>query len=437
VGVKLSGKAAKAYDFLVSKEKTGEPFTADDLSGASGWSPKTTRIYLSKKLGNHIVRANGELHCSGVAGMARDSFCRLFSQKADIARDPERPLLHPRVEALVEKAREAALAAVQHYNNPTAKFRSGNFLILMVIAYTSLFHAIFERDGVRYEEEQSDGKPPRTTRQGEPFLWDVVKSAKHYYKGQTTPTLKNLEIMNGLRDKVEHRFLAGLDPDLVGHCQAMVLNFEDLLRKEFSPYYSLNCSLAVALQLSAKRPPETVAALRRLQSAEYDELRKYLDDFQAAVPDEILFSQEFCFRVWLVPKLVNRESAADLAIEFVPIGDLKHREEVQAAIVAYKTKKEIIDASQCCDHWEAQVVVKLRAAIGSHVTIGGQPRAISGVLVRRVRDKLGITSPSEYYYRANIPGDRPRYSKAFIDLVLKELRGDPDPFFSSEAPDAC
>ena len=42
------------------------------------------------------------------------------------------------VKALVEKARETALLAVETYNRPTASFRSGAYVVLMIIAWTSL-----------------------------------------------------------------------------------------------------------------------------------------------------------------------------------------------------------------------------------------------------------------------------------------------------------
>ncbi len=41
------------------------------------------------------------------------------------------------------KARESCLAAVAAYNNPTAEFRTGTYIVLMMIAWTSMFHAIF------------------------------------------------------------------------------------------------------------------------------------------------------------------------------------------------------------------------------------------------------------------------------------------------------
>jgi len=42
---------------------------------------------------------------------------------------------------LLQKSREAALAAVQIYNNPTIQFKAELFIITMNIAWTYLLHA--------------------------------------------------------------------------------------------------------------------------------------------------------------------------------------------------------------------------------------------------------------------------------------------------------
>ena len=50
-----------------------------------------------------------------------------------------------KVKGALEKARDSALLAVEVYNKPAVKFKSGGYITLMVIAWTALFHAIFSR----------------------------------------------------------------------------------------------------------------------------------------------------------------------------------------------------------------------------------------------------------------------------------------------------
>ena len=48
--------------------------------------------------------------------------------------------LPKKVKSLLEKSREAALLAVEVYNKPNTTFRTGVYIILMNIAWTSLYH---------------------------------------------------------------------------------------------------------------------------------------------------------------------------------------------------------------------------------------------------------------------------------------------------------
>ena len=51
---------------------------------------------------------------------------------------------------LVRKSREAALNAVQSFNNPLTTFKTETFIVLMVIAWTYLLHAYYRQNGVEY-----------------------------------------------------------------------------------------------------------------------------------------------------------------------------------------------------------------------------------------------------------------------------------------------
>ena len=51
---------------------------------------------------------------------------------------------------LIHKSREAALNAVQSFNNPLTTFKTETFIVLMVIAWTYLLHAYYRQNGVEY-----------------------------------------------------------------------------------------------------------------------------------------------------------------------------------------------------------------------------------------------------------------------------------------------
>lgn len=52
---------------------------------------------------------------------------------------------------ILENSINSALTAVETYNRPRVQFRIENYIILMIIAWTKLFHAYFQSEiGERY-----------------------------------------------------------------------------------------------------------------------------------------------------------------------------------------------------------------------------------------------------------------------------------------------
>ena len=128
------------------------------------------------------------------------------------------------------KARESALLAVGIYNRPGTEFRSGGYIVLMVIAWTALFHAIFLKMGLKpFHVKLRRGKYIRYEKvDGDNKAWELAECVRQFYGNKNTPARKNLEFFVGLRNKIEHRTMPYLDDQIFGECQALLLNFEDL-----------------------------------------------------------------------------------------------------------------------------------------------------------------------------------------------------------------
>ena len=223
------------------------------------------------------------------------------------------------VKDYLQKARDAALAAVDNYNRPGTSFRTRTFVLLMSVAWTSCFHAVFYDKKIKpWYVKSGSGKGTRYYRvDGDPRHWDLSKCVTEYWGSQHPPSRKNIEFFLGLRNKIEHRSYPELDPALYGECQAMLMNFEDMLVKEFGPDMALLDQIGVALQFSAIRPNQQEVALRRLQSTALDDVRNYVETFRAGLAPEILDSTQFSLRVFLIPKLENNPKVTDLSVEFV------------------------------------------------------------------------------------------------------------------------
>lgn len=58
---------------------------------------------------------------------------------------------------LVKKSREAALAAVQIFNNPLITFKAESYIVLMTIAWTYLMHANYRGKAIEYRYHDMRG----------------------------------------------------------------------------------------------------------------------------------------------------------------------------------------------------------------------------------------------------------------------------------------
>lgn len=154
-----------------------------------------------------------------------------------------------KVQMSLEKALDSALSAVEMYNKPAVKFKSGGYIVLMCIAWTSLFHAIFIRKNIKPIYKEKDRNRYKKV-DGELQYWELKTCVSKYFGTETNnPIRKNLEFFIPLRNKLEHKFMPELDPNIFAECQSLLMNFDKIVEKEFGSKYCLRESLSFALQL--------------------------------------------------------------------------------------------------------------------------------------------------------------------------------------------
>ncbi len=224
----------------------------------------------------------------------------------------------------LEKCTVTALAAVEAYNRPGRSFRTAQYLILITISWTALFHAIFYKRGIKPWYKLRNGRYEKID--GDPKHWDLSECMKKYYTDQTTPERKNLEFLVGLRNKIEHRHLPELDPSLYGECQACLINLESLLASTFGEAYCLSETLAVSLQFSTAQPEERLRAARNLARSSSRSVKDYVETFRGNLPSTVLSSMKYSYNVFLVPRVANRVNAADAAVQFVKVDEASPEE---------------------------------------------------------------------------------------------------------------
>ena len=217
---------------------------------------------------------------------------------------------------------------------------------MMAIAWTALFHSIFFKNGVKpFYVKAKNGRYVRYEKiDGDNKAWELQECVRRFYRSENPPSRKNLEFFVGLRNKIEHRNMPQLDDQIFGECQALLLNFEALLTKEYGVQYSVNESLAISLQFSTISPDGKAKALRQLQSKNYQSVMEYVRRFRSGLSDDVEQSMEHSYRVFLIPKTGNHAKSSDLAVEFIDLNTLDDdsRMEFERAVALLKTRESAV-----------------------------------------------------------------------------------------------
>ena len=219
---------------------------------------------------------------------------------------------------LLSKSREAALNAIQTFNNPLTAFKAETFIVLMVIAWTYLLHAHYRREGVEYRYYMvREGSKRRTfdrTKSGAFKYWELERCLNENKCPLDTPTKSNLRFLIGLRHEIEHHGSAGSDERLSGRYLACCLNYERYICELFGEQYSLGSMAAFTLQF---RDLSLAAASEEAVVPLPSNVAKYLRDFDAELSEEDVSSPYFRRRFLFVPIVTSKKGQADEVIEFV------------------------------------------------------------------------------------------------------------------------
>lgn len=284
------------------------------------------------------------------------------------------------VKTLIQKARESAILAVETYNRPTASFRSGAYVVLMIIAWTALFHAIFFKRKIKpFYRGKNSNRYIKIDK--EPKRWELQECLNVYYKSDNPPIRRNLEFFVGLRNKIEHCSLAKIDPAIFGECQAMLLNFESMIAYEFSEKYVIRGGLTFALQFSKIPLKNNLSRDIKCQEKTFKTVKNYIDSFRSSLSVETNNSLEYSFKVYLVPKISNNYGNDAVAIEWVKYDPSKPDEMKQyERVVAMIKPKEI-----------------------SVTNLGFlKPGKVSAEVAKRLGKRFTTTDHAKCYYHFNI-----------------------------------
>lgn len=226
--------------------------------------------------------------------------------------------LPKKVSSLLEKAKDSALLAVEVYNKPRTSFKSSGFITLMTIAYTALFHAYFEKQGIKYYYKKKDSRRYETI-DGDYKAWELPKCAEEYYGSKGNPIYKNIDLIYKLRNKIEHRFIPEIDSYILGECQAMLINFENMIDEHFGQKHAIVDLLSVPLQIEKSRRKIPI-------SPDAKNVMDFIKKYKNSLSKKIKDSQDFSFKVFLIPKIGNHRNSSDVSVEFIDF-DLANKDQ--------------------------------------------------------------------------------------------------------------
>jgi hypothetical protein len=237
---------------------------------------------------------------------------------------------------LVTQSQDAALAAVQVFNNPLIRFKSETFIVLMNIAWTYLLHAHYRRTGIEYRYFRGNGPARRYERtpDGSFKYWDLRKCLATEKCPLDNGTKKNLQFLIGLRDEITHHMVPALDQFVSARYQACCLNYNYYVKNLFGEQHGIDHHLSYSIQfVQLARKQISMPMEAKLPKS----IGSYIARFDSELSEDELNSERFAFRVLFVPKLVGRPGQADEVIEFVR----PESEVAQAANKSYAAIKEV------------------------------------------------------------------------------------------------
>jgi hypothetical protein len=323
----------------------------------------------------------------------------------------------------IEKCRAATVAAVDVYNRPGSRFRTAHYIVLIVLAWTAFFHALFYKKNSKpwYKKK---GKHPKGDRyihvEGEPKHWDLTECLKQHYGGNNPPERKNIEFLIGLRNKVEHRHLPDLDAGLYGECQAALLNLENALTSEFGANYAMAEQLAVSLQFTQIIPAEKKKAAKGLAKA-VKTVKEYVETFRGGLPSSTLNSTKYSFNVFLVPKVGNKKELADAAVEFIRVDDASEEELARLEKLNVLIKEKHIPIANLDLRKPKQVVAEVAAKLPYKFTLAAHTGAWQHFKVRPKADAAKPENTDAKYCAYDSAHKDYLYTEAWIDKLLKDL----------------
>jgi hypothetical protein len=237
----------------------------------------------------------------------------------------------------LQASKQEVTLAVDLYNRSGRERHLEAFIVHLIIGWTKLFQAQYERDALDVFIRDNRGRRQRG-RDGE-WLTKPIHGLMEEQLQPGDPIRVNLDFMIGLRNRIEHRHDHDTALLVAGRTQAAILNYERTLTDLFGNAEGLADSLRFPLFLSAITD-DAVEALKQVRARLPKAILDYIQDFDAALDPDLARDQGYDFRITLIPQ-TGPKSEADVAMTFVRMGDLtdEQREQIEHSLTIVREKQ--------------------------------------------------------------------------------------------------
>jgi hypothetical protein len=319
-------------------------------------------------------------------------------------------------EEQLHHGRNAALAALRVWNDPTATFRSQAFALLLVTGWNSIALALLQRREDEWRELHPDGSP---------VLFDNREKAKDTaelielaFPGIRYEGLRrNVNFWIGLRNQVAHRDLPALNVIVIPQAQAALLNLESVLEENFGTDYLLAEQLSVPLQLSGFRDPTVLASVKTLQSSLPLDVQLFLARAESH-NDRFVEDPTYQLRVTFLPTVPSSGRNPDVVAWFVRPGEVS--DDLGQALKEYTVLPKVITPPRP-NLIASQVVEAVGDRIPFTFKMLMHTTASRNLKVRPQKDAEDETATDIRYCEYVTSVKRYLYSQAWVDRLADEL----------------
>jgi hypothetical protein len=227
-----------------------------------------------------------------------------------------------------------------------------------------------------------------------------------------------------------------LDASIFGECQAMLLNFDEMLEREFGAKYCLRECLSFSLQLFPSSESLADAVKHKPESKP---VADFIQQFRSTISPDVTASGKYSFKAFLI-QVANHKSEHALPIQFVHYDKLSEEERRQVEHLVAMVKFKEVPVSNLNLMKASEVVKKVQAGLGNPKIQRGSKQvdrfnlSIHAACWRKykARPHSGSANPEQTDYRFCVYDKMHNdygYTQAWVDFLIEKLR-DPKEFDS-------